>query len=130
MDDVREIAVDVVRAKVYFSGVMMCVGKVAAGSGPRSEGVATVRGAGDCGGEVVALPIPPRAGFSQTKRYTGSRAACRASKNPGEVDGCERKLAESCTPRSRSADIAGFTIIFATHWRRMSLQIPPTSVRK
>ena len=31
---------------------------VAAGSGPRSRGVGTARGAGDCGGEVVALPIP------------------------------------------------------------------------
>ena len=30
---------------------------VAAGSSPRSEGVATARGDGVCGGEVVALPI-------------------------------------------------------------------------
>ena len=49
---------DVVRAKVYFPGVISCAETVAAGSGLRSEGVGMARGAGDCGGEVIALPIP------------------------------------------------------------------------
>ena len=49
---------EVARAEVYFPDVISRAETVAAGSGPRSEGVGTVRGAGDCGGEVVALPIP------------------------------------------------------------------------
>ena len=49
---------DVVGAEVHFSEVISPVETVAAGSGPRSEGVAAACVAGDCRGEVVALPIP------------------------------------------------------------------------
>ena len=41
-----------------FPDVISRAETVAAGSSPRSEGVATARGDGVCGGEVVALPIP------------------------------------------------------------------------
>ena len=43
---------------MYFPDVISRAETVAAGSGPRSEGVETARGDGVCGGEVVALPIP------------------------------------------------------------------------
>ena len=52
------MALDVVGMGVYFLGMTICAETVAAGSGLRSEGVGMARGAGDCGGEVVALPIP------------------------------------------------------------------------
>ena len=45
---------DAVGMGAYLSGVMMCAETVAAGSGLRSEGVATARGDGDCGGEVFS----------------------------------------------------------------------------
>ena len=45
-------------AEVYLPGVISRAETVAAGLSPRSEGVATARGDGVCGGEVVALPIP------------------------------------------------------------------------
>ena len=48
---------------MYFPDVISRAETGAAGSSPRSEGVATDRGDGVCGGEVVALPIPsPGAG--------------------------------------------------------------------
>ena len=43
---------------MYLPGVISRAETVAAGLSPRSEGVATARGDGVCGGEVVALPIP------------------------------------------------------------------------
>ncbi len=49
---------DVVGAEEYFPHVISRAEPVAAGSGPRSEGVGTARGAADCGGDVVAPPIP------------------------------------------------------------------------
>ena len=57
-NDVRKIALDVVRAEVYLPGVISGAKTVAAGLGPRLEGVGMARGESDCGGEVVALPIP------------------------------------------------------------------------
>ena len=45
---------------MYLSDVISRVDTVAAGSGPRSEGVATARGEDDCGGAVVARSIPLR----------------------------------------------------------------------
>ena len=50
------MALDVVGMGVYFLGMTICAETVAAGSGPRSEGVGTACGAGDCGGWVFALP--------------------------------------------------------------------------
>ena len=49
---------DVVWAEVYLPGVISGAKTVAAGLGPRLEGVGMARGESDCGGEVVALPIP------------------------------------------------------------------------
>ena len=45
---------------MHFPGVISRAETVAAGSGLRSEGVATAPSEGVCGGEVVALPIPER----------------------------------------------------------------------
>ena len=53
-DGWENMVLDAVGMGAYLSGVMMCAETVAAGSGLRSEGVATARGDGDCGGEVFS----------------------------------------------------------------------------
>ena len=47
-NDVRKIAMDVVSAEVYFPGVISGAKTVAAGLGPRLEGVGMARGESDC----------------------------------------------------------------------------------